>query len=77
MMILGILAEDTFILLDALEEDAAELRENKPRVCLEIGCVALQSSSVSLLNGRTDLAQDVYPVSLGRYWDQHAVGNIS
>ncbi|KAI0095288.1 S-adenosyl-L-methionine-dependent methyltransferase [Irpex rosettiformis] len=30
-------AEDTFILLDALEQDASELRELTPRVCLEIG----------------------------------------
>jgi release factor glutamine methyltransferase len=29
--------EDTFILLDALEADAARLRALKPRVCLEIG----------------------------------------
>jgi release factor glutamine methyltransferase len=29
--------EDTFILLDALEQDADELRELKPRICLEIG----------------------------------------
>ena len=31
--------EDTFILLDALEEDADALRQAKPLVCLEIGCV--------------------------------------
>ncbi|KIP06943.1 hypothetical protein PHLGIDRAFT_30268 [Phlebiopsis gigantea 11061_1 CR5-6] len=30
-------AEDTFILLDALEEDASALLEAKPLVCLEIG----------------------------------------
>ncbi|PAV21822.1 S-adenosyl-L-methionine-dependent methyltransferase [Pyrrhoderma noxium] len=30
-------AEDTFILLDALEEDANELRCSKPRLCFEIG----------------------------------------
>ncbi|KAL5534632.1 hypothetical protein ACEPAG_1095 [Sanghuangporus baumii] len=30
-------AEDTFILLDALEADAEELREAKPRICFEIG----------------------------------------
>jgi release factor glutamine methyltransferase len=29
--------EDTFILLDALEEDAEILRALSPRVCLEIG----------------------------------------
>ena len=31
------LIEDTFILLDALEQDAEELRDAKPLVCLEIG----------------------------------------
>lgn len=30
-------AEDSFILLDALEADAAELRARKPTICLEIG----------------------------------------
>lgn len=29
--------EDTFLLLDALEEDAEELKAMKPRICLEIG----------------------------------------
>ena len=31
-------AEDTFILLDALETDAVALRHSKPRTVLEIGC---------------------------------------
>lgn len=31
--------EDTFILLDAFEEDAELLRELKPIVCLEMGYV--------------------------------------
>ncbi|KAI0052901.1 S-adenosyl-L-methionine-dependent methyltransferase [Auriscalpium vulgare] len=30
-------AEDTFVLLDALEEDAQSLRTIQPRICLEIG----------------------------------------
>ncbi|KAI0757333.1 S-adenosyl-L-methionine-dependent methyltransferase [Daedaleopsis nitida] len=30
-------AEDTFILLDALEEDADQLRASHPKICLEIG----------------------------------------
>ncbi|KDQ14749.1 hypothetical protein BOTBODRAFT_32503 [Botryobasidium botryosum FD-172 SS1] len=30
-------AEDTFILLDALEKDAGVLQELKPRLCLEVG----------------------------------------
>lgn len=32
-------AEDTFILLDALEADAERLRRDKPRLVVEIGCV--------------------------------------
>ena len=32
-------AEDTFILLDAVEADFEDLREGKPRLCVEIGCV--------------------------------------
>lgn len=30
-------AEDTFALLDALEQDADQLKTSKPRICLEIG----------------------------------------
>ena len=30
--------EDTFILLDALEAEADDIRNISPRVCLEIGC---------------------------------------
>ena len=32
-------AEDTFILLDALEKDADELKRLQPSVCLEVGWV--------------------------------------
>lgn len=35
---LALNTEDTFILLDALEEDADDLRTLRPRICLEIGC---------------------------------------
>lgn len=31
------LLEDTFLLLDALEDDQPSLRSLRPRVCLEIG----------------------------------------
>ncbi|NXX18853.1 HEMK2 methyltransferase, partial [Podargus strigoides] len=31
-------AEDTFLLLDALEQDAARLKEARVEICLEIGC---------------------------------------
>lgn len=30
-------AEDTFLLLDALEQDQAELEAQRPTLCLEIG----------------------------------------
>ncbi|KAG9013851.1 S-adenosylmethionine-dependent methyltransferase [Tulasnella sp. JGI-2019a] len=44
------LAEDTFILLDALERDAAELQAFRPSICLEIGsgsgCVTAFIASV-------------------------------
>jgi release factor glutamine methyltransferase len=30
-------AEDTFLLLDALEQDADDIKKNCPRICLEIG----------------------------------------
>ncbi len=33
-----ILLEDTFLLLDALEQDALALRLIEPLVCLEVGC---------------------------------------
>jgi len=43
-------AEDTFILLDALEKDVDALRDLKPRICLEIGsgsgCVSAFLSDV-------------------------------
>lgn len=33
------LVEDTFLLLDGLEQDAQVLRDQKPLICLEVGCV--------------------------------------
>ncbi|KZS96159.1 S-adenosyl-L-methionine-dependent methyltransferase [Sistotremastrum niveocremeum HHB9708] len=43
-------AEDTFILLDALENDASSLQDMKPLICLEIGsgsgCVSAFLSSI-------------------------------
>lgn len=29
--------EDTFLLLDALEQEAEELRKERPLICLEVG----------------------------------------
>ncbi|KAH9949436.1 S-adenosyl-L-methionine-dependent methyltransferase [Amylocystis lapponica] len=58
-------AEDTFILLDALEQDAQKLQTNKPLVCLELGsgsgCV---SSFVGSILGPTTalyLTTDINP----------------
>lgn len=34
---LNCVVEDTFLLLDAIEEDAEQLRQLKPLTCLEIG----------------------------------------
>lgn len=36
-------AEDTFILLDALEKDADELKQLQPSICLEVGWVNLST----------------------------------
>ncbi|KAH8086667.1 S-adenosyl-L-methionine-dependent methyltransferase [Cristinia sonorae] len=50
-------AEDTFLLLDALEEDAEELKAMQPRLCLEVGsgsgCVS--SFMGSILGAATSL----------------------
>jgi hypothetical protein len=39
--------EDTFLLLDALEEDVDSLRQSKPAICLEIGYVERSSIDFS------------------------------
>ena len=31
------LLEDTFLLLDALEQEAGELRKERPMICVEVG----------------------------------------
>lgn len=31
-------SEDTFLLMDALEMDAARIRDAKPQICVEVGC---------------------------------------
>ncbi|KAA1468494.1 S-adenosyl-L-methionine-dependent methyltransferase [Dentipellis sp. KUC8613] len=58
-------AEDTFLLLDGLEEDAQSLRDLKPRICLEIGsgsgCV---SSFIGTILGPSEalyLCTDINP----------------
>ncbi|KZT06291.1 S-adenosyl-L-methionine-dependent methyltransferase [Laetiporus sulphureus 93-53] len=58
-------AEDTFILLDALEEDANELRSLSPLVCLEIGsgsgCVSSFVGSILGPSNSLYLCTDINP----------------
>ncbi|KAI0762719.1 S-adenosyl-L-methionine-dependent methyltransferase [Fomes fomentarius] len=58
-------AEDTFILLDALEEDADDLRTLQPRICLEIGsgsgCVSAFTSSILGSSSSLYLTTDINP----------------
>ncbi|KAI0651528.1 putative methylase [Trametes meyenii] len=58
-------AEDTFILLDALERDAAELRNSKSLVCLEVGsgsgCVSAFAGAVLGPSTSLYLATDINP----------------
>ncbi|KAI0724216.1 S-adenosyl-L-methionine-dependent methyltransferase [Cerioporus squamosus] len=62
-------AEDTFILLDALEEDANELRELQPRTCLEIGsgsgCVTAFLGSILGASSSLYLTTDINPHACG------------
>ncbi|KAF9650691.1 S-adenosyl-L-methionine-dependent methyltransferase [Thelephora ganbajun] len=57
-------AEDTFILLDALEQDADELKKLQPSVCLEVGpgsgCVSAFLASI-LGQSSLYLATDINP----------------
>ncbi|KAJ3527950.1 hypothetical protein NMY22_g9585 [Coprinellus aureogranulatus] len=47
-------AEDTFLLLDALEADLETLKGAEPRICLEIGCAMVpKSSACSAETGRS------------------------
>ncbi|KAL7285771.1 hypothetical protein ACG7TL_000880 [Trametes sanguinea] len=58
-------AEDTFILLDALEEDADELRRSKPLICLEIGsgsgCVSAFAGAILGPSASLYLTTDINP----------------
>ncbi|KAI1797558.1 S-adenosyl-L-methionine-dependent methyltransferase [Ganoderma leucocontextum] len=58
-------AEDTFLLLDALEEDADALRDLQPRVCLEIGsgsgCVSAFAGKILGPSTCLYLATDINP----------------
>ncbi|KAI0935918.1 hypothetical protein AcV5_004201 [Taiwanofungus camphoratus] len=58
-------AEDTFILLDALEQDAVELKDSKPLICLEIGsgsgCVSSFVGSILGPSTSLYLSTDINP----------------
>ncbi|KAI8995440.1 putative methylase [Trametes punicea] len=58
-------AEDTFILLDALEEDADELRRLRPVVCLEVGsgsgCVSAFAAAILGPSASLYLTTDINP----------------
>ncbi|KAH9912255.1 S-adenosyl-L-methionine-dependent methyltransferase [Epithele typhae] len=58
-------AEDTFILLDALEEDAETLRELRPAVCVEIGsgsgCVTTFAGKILGASSSLYLTTDINP----------------
>ncbi|KAI9511780.1 S-adenosyl-L-methionine-dependent methyltransferase [Russula earlei] len=60
-------AEDTFLLLDALEADADAIRALAPRVCLEIGSgTGIVSSFLGQIVGASDalfLCTDINPLS--------------
>ncbi|KAI0828292.1 putative methylase [Trametes gibbosa] len=58
-------AEDTFILLDALEQDADALRSSKPLICLEVGsgsgCVSAFASAILGASASLYLTTDINP----------------
>ncbi|KAK7064549.1 ERF1 methyltransferase catalytic subunit mtq2 [Favolaschia claudopus] len=58
-------AEDTFILLDALEQDAEQLKSSKPRIALEIGsgsgCVSCFLGSILGPSETLYLCTDINP----------------
>ncbi|CAD6198407.1 unnamed protein product [Caenorhabditis auriculariae] len=60
-------AEDTFLLIDAIEKDIKELRERNPKIVLEIGCgsgVVSTFVNQALGGNVTSLATDLNPHAL-------------
>ncbi|KAJ2793155.1 HemK methyltransferase member 2 [Coemansia furcata] len=62
-------AEDTYLLLDALENDRAELQAQRPTVCVEIGsgsgCVSAFLGQVLSPYGALILSTDINPAANG------------
>ncbi|KAJ2485753.1 HemK methyltransferase member 2 [Coemansia sp. RSA 2050] len=60
-------AEDTYLLLDALENDRAELQAQRPTVCVEIGsgsgCVSAFLGQVLSPHGALILSTDINPAA--------------
>ncbi|XP_003737092.1 methyltransferase N6AMT1 [Galendromus occidentalis] len=58
-------AEDSFLLIDALEIDLDRIRELKPSICLEIGCGSgvVISALAKCVENCTFLATDVNPIA--------------
>lgn len=65
-------AEDTFLLLDALEQDMEQLREIQPLVCLEIGYTTMlvlhQYQSKGLVKFWFWLCQCIYYKNSGTFF---------
>lgn len=60
-------SEDTFILLDALEQDLTFIRNLKPLICVEIGCgsgAVITSLAKSIGNDSFYLAVDINPEAI-------------
>ncbi|KAM4676029.1 LOW QUALITY PROTEIN: methyltransferase N6AMT1 [Discoglossus pictus] len=56
-------AEDTFLLIDALEQDAEEL-QSRVKICLEVGCGSVVSAFTASLIGKCFyLCTDINPLA--------------